>query len=116
MDNAIELKVYRHKVYKDIFLKRNWNVMGSADAEWWSATKELIEALQSMKTYEIGGFVWHDVEKEYKKHFYENGISELKAKITLEKEMEFDGYKGKMKKELILPLNDFELVILREVY
>ena len=51
---------------------------------------------------------------QYKNHFYSDGHSELKAKIILEKEIDFDGYKGVLKKEAIYPLDDFELITLVE--
>lgn len=105
----LELKVYRHKEYKDIFLARNWNICGgTADTEWFYATKKILEALRS--------FGDKDIEEEYKFNFYnyETQHSKLKAKIEFTKEMDFDGYTGTLKKVLILPLDDFELVTLIE--
>ena len=110
----MQIKFYRHKTYRDIYLKRNWNICGSPDAEWWKATNDLIEALNSMKRYKEGKDIWVDVEEAYHEHYFENGHSRLKAKITLKKEFDFDGYVGELKKELILPLDDFELVTLEE--
>ena len=45
----MKIKLYRHKVHKNLYLKRNWHIMGSPEAEWWSATDKLYEALQSYK-------------------------------------------------------------------
>lgn len=44
----------------------------------------------------------------------ENGVTELKVKTVFKKEMEFDGYKGILEKEIILPVSEFEIVELKE--
>lgn len=44
----------------------------------------------------------------------ENGVTELKVRTVLKKEIEFDGYKGVLEKEVVLPVSDFELVELKE--
>jgi hypothetical protein len=106
-DNKIEIRFYRHKIYKNIYLKKNNYIYGgSSNAAWFAATTDLLEALNSFKN--------KDVVTEYKNHFYSDGHSELKAKIILEKEIDFDGYKGVLKKEAIYPLDDFELITLVE--
>lgn len=104
----ITIKFYRHKVFKDIYLKRNLHRCGSSEAEWFEGTKNLLEALRSYED--------RDCESEYKEHFYdkESKHSKLNAKITIDKEVDFDGFKGKLKKELVLPLDDFELIKLIE--
>lgn len=105
--DKIEIKLYRHKVYKNIYLVRRWCVCGgSPDTDFFYATDSLQIALENTSK--------GDMEIEYTKFWYEKGHSRLKAKIVLEKDMEFDGYKGKMRKELELPLDDFELIILKE--
>lgn len=43
-----------------------------------------------------------------------DGVTELKVKTVLKKEMEFDGYKGVLEKEVVLPVSEFELVELKE--
>lgn len=115
--NKIEIKLYRHKIYKDIYLIRNWNVMGSLEADWFKATKSLKKAIENIWLYDrnTDDYYLGDLEKEIKGHFFENGKSELKAKITLKKEMEFDGYKGELTKEEIYSVNDFEPFVLGEV-
>ena len=115
--NKIEIKLYRHKTYKDIYLIRNWNIMGSPEAEWFEATKSLKRAIENIWRYDrkIDDYCLIDLDKEIKAHFFENGKSELKAKITLKKELEFDGYKGVLTKEEIYPVDDFEPFILREL-
>ena len=112
----MELKFYRHKKYKDIYLKRNFHIMGSPEAEWWSATDKLYEALQSYRKYDskLNKHIDIDIEKEYKEFKNHDWFPRYKTTFTFEKEMEFDGYVGKLKKEEILPLSDYELVILKE--
>lgn len=103
----LKIKLYRHKIYKDIYLARRWSICGgSPDTDFFYATNNLQTALENT----LKG----DMEIEYTKFWYEKGHSRLKAKIVLEKDMEFDGYKGTMKKELELPLDDFELITLQE--
>lgn len=107
--DKVEIKLYRHKVYKNIYLVRRWSLVGgSSDADFFIATDNLNTAIENTSH--------GDIEKEYTKFFYhfDTKHSELKARITLKKEMEFDGYKGTMTKELELPLDDFELIILKE--
>ena len=106
-DNKVEIRFYRHKTYKNIYLARNTYICGGgSDTEFFKATTDFLEALKS--------FEGKDIVEEYKKFFYSEGHSELKAKITLKKEMEFDGYKGILTKKEIYPLDDFELVTLVE--
>lgn len=42
----------------------------------------------------------------------EYDISDEKAKIIVDKEFEFDGYKGILKKELVFKVSDFEKITL----
>ena len=116
--NKIEIKLYRHKTYKDIYLIRNWCICGgSADTEWFEATKSLKKAIENVWGFDVKSNDYYlvDLEKEIKSHFFKNGKSELKARITLKKDLEFDGYKGTLTKEEIFAVNDFEPFILTEI-
>ena len=116
--NKIEIKLYRHKVYKDIYLIRNWHICGGTrDTDWFKATKSLKETIDNLMEYdyETQEYYINDLEKEIEKHFFEDGKSLLKAKITLKKKLEFDGYKGTLTKEEVFAVNDFEPFILTEI-
>lgn len=104
---AIEIKLYRHKTYKEIYLIRNWQVCGGgSDTNWFSTTTRFYEAVDNSIRYD------EDIEKEYSDKLY--SYPENKAKAILTKEMDFDGYKGKLQKALMLPIADFELIKLVE--
>ena len=111
----MEIKLYRHKKYKNIYLKRNWHICGSPEASWWDATNKLYEALQSYRKYEKNEYIEVDIEKEFESFRNNDWFPRYITKYTFEKEMDFDGYKGIFKKEEILPLSDYELVVLKEV-
>ena len=98
-----ELKFYRHKDYKDLFLKRNNCCGGNANTAFYDVTRDVLEAIRSLQAY--GG----DFLKWLK------SFPETKTKATLYKEAEFDGFKGQLTKQVWLNVADFELVILREV-
>ena len=114
-EEKMKIKLYRHKVHKNLYLKRNWHIMGSPEAEWWSATDKLYEALQSYRKYENHEVIEVDIEKEYEKFKNDSWFPQYITRYTFEKEMEFDGYKRNLKKEEIMPLSDYELVILEEL-
>lgn len=116
--NKIKIKLYRHKIYKDIYLIRNWSICGgSCETEWFEATKSLKKAIENLWDYDTNKkeYYMNDLGQEIERRFFENGKSELKAKITLKKELEFDGYKGTLTKEEKYSVNDFEPFILTEV-
>ena len=46
--NKIEIKLYRHKIHKDIYLIRNWSICGGTpETEWFEATKSLKKAIEN---------------------------------------------------------------------
>lgn len=103
----IELKIYRHKEYQDVYLLRNYALVGgNADSEWYSATRELKDAIRN------ANFVGEN--NRFEERFRVFG-EPTKVKIVDEKDFEFNGYKGKLKKEITLLVTDFEKVIIREV-
>ncbi len=117
--NKTEIILYRHKIYKDIYLIRNWNICGGTpETEWFGATKSLKKAIEKLWRYDdkTQDYRLGDLKKEIEEHFFdfEKGKSELKVKITLQKELEFDGYKGTLTKEETYPVSDFEPLILIE--
>ena len=116
--NKIEIKLYRHKIFKDIYLIRNWCICGGGtETEWFEATQSLKKAIENLWRYDSkhDNYYLTNIEKEIKSRFFENGKSELKAKIILKKEVDFDGYKGILTKEEVYPLDDFEPFILTEL-
>lgn len=103
----IELKLYRHVYHKDIFLIRNWSLCGGCpDTGFYIATKDVMRALIDANK---PGF-----ESWMSSFLDENGKTTLKAKITFEKEIEIDGYKGVCRKEVALPVTEFVLVKITE--
>ena len=97
----IELSVYRHKTEKDIYLTRNWSICGGGPTtEFYYATKDINEAIKSANR---DGFL-----------SWTQGFRDLTAKIILQKEMNFDGYTGKLEKKTSLPVSDFERILLVE--
>lgn len=110
----LELKIYRHKVYKDIYLIRKWGLCGTPSFKWFKGTKNLAEYFKEYTDHK-----GYTLEQEYNEKinddwYYKQNKIQVGAKIEIEKEMEFDGYKGLMKKTLELPLDEFECVILKE--
>lgn len=99
----MELKFYRHKEYKDLFLVRNNYCGGNENTQFYGVTKNVIDAIISYRRNEKDFMSWY--------HTFPNN----KTTTVLTKEMEFDGYKGTLKKEITLNISDFELVTMREV-
>lgn len=113
MENEkLSVKLYRHKVHKDLYLIRTNLCGGSKDSAFYEITKDLQKAIDSVldynnqknETFEK----WMDWFKD------ENGVTELQVKTVFKKEMELDGYKGILEKKVVLPVSDFELVELKE--
>lgn len=112
-ENKIEIIIYRHKEYKDIYLIRNWSICGGCeDTEFYLTTHSLKEAINNMFRY--NSKTKKDELTDEFMYWTKRFKNKLKVKVVLEKEMDFDGYKGKLKKELLLPVDDFEMVILSE--
>lgn len=102
----IELKVYRHKVEKDVYLIRNWNVVGgNPDTDFYKATTDIIEAVRNTNMKQRDKF----------ESWFKEFDGTLYVKYTLRRHMEFDGFEGDLEKEIKLYVRDFEMVILREV-
>lgn len=100
-----EVVIYRHKTNKDIYLIRNWYICGGGpDTDWFKATKDIYEAVKNSKNNNN-----KTIEEAYKSRAFPD---ELKAKITVDKEFEFDGYKGILTKELVFKVSDFEKITL----
>jgi hypothetical protein len=100
-----EIVIYRHKINKNIYLIRNWYVCGgSPDSDWFKATNDIYEAIENSENRD-----GKTIEEAYNIRAFPD---ELKAKIIVDKEFEFDGYKGILKKELVFKVSDFEKVTL----
>lgn len=97
----MEIKIYRHKTEKDIYLARNWHIVGGGpDTDFYFATKDFFRAIKDANTPEFINWTkwdWH-----------------LKARITLTTDVNIDGYTGTLKKEVSYPVEDFELVTFAE--
>lgn len=102
------IKLFRHKVHKDIFLARNWSYCGGDEnTEFYYATKDVFTAVKDAN---------RPVFKKWFSSFLdEDGKTKLKARITDRKTVDIDGYFGTVEKELVFPVVDFELVELTEV-
>lgn len=110
-NEKLSVKLYRHKVHKDLYLIRTNLCGGNKDSAFYGTTKDLQKAIDSILYYNAKDTTfekWMDWFKD------ENGVTELKVKTVLKKEMEFDGYKGVLEKEVVLPVSEFELVELKE--
>lgn len=97
----IELTVYRHKTDKDVYLARNWSFCGgNENTDFYYATTDINEAFIDANRENF--LSWY--------HRFEN----LKAKITKIMDFEWDGYAGKLTKDLVYCVSDFEKVVLTE--
>lgn len=112
MENEkLSVKLYRHKVYKDLYLIRTNLRGGSKDSAFYETTKDLRKAIDSILDYNDKDTTFEKWMVRFKD---ENGVTKLKVKTVLKKEVEFDGYKGILEKEVVLPVSEFELVELKE--
>ena len=103
----MNLKLYKHKDYDGIYLARNWQYYGgNDDTEFYYATRDVMVALKDANR--------KDFESWMDSFLDENMKTLLKAKITDVKEIEIDGYTGKITKVLVFPVTDFVLVKLQE--
>ena len=107
MAEKITVKVYRHKIEKEVYLTRTWGFCGgNEDTEFYKATTNLIEAIQNTAAEVRTG--------EEFEHWMDSFNGKLYVKYIQKKDMEFDGYSGTLKKEVKLYVRDFEKVILTE--
>ena len=111
MAQKIEINLYRHKEYKNIYLIRDWSLCGGGEnTDFYKTTTNLKSAIENMYNFRKDDFSRSEDFMYWNNTF--NG--KLKAKAILEKEMDFDGYKGTLKKELMLPIDEFEKILLLE--
>ena len=111
-NEKLSVKLYRHKVYKDLYLIRTNLRGGSKKSPFYEITNDLQKAIDSVLDY--NNQKNETFEKWMDRFKDENGVTELQVKTVLKKEMDFDGYKGVLEKEVILPVSEFELVELKE--
>ena len=96
------LKLYRHIYHKNIYLAKNWHIVGgSYTTEFYYATEDIFTALKDANRDGFRNFM----------HLADKGLT---ANIVLSKEIEIDGYKGVCKKEVKYPVSEFVLVELVE--
>lgn len=101
------LKLYKHKYHDGIYLARNWQYCGGCeDTEFYYATRDVMVALKDANRKDFESWMHNFLD--------ENMKTRLKAKITDVKEIEIDGYTGKITKVLVFPVTDFVLVKLQE--
>ena len=97
----IEIKLYRHKYFDDVYLARNYGYCGgNKDTPFYYGTQDVFEAIKSAQRKDF--LDWSE------------RIDGLTAKFTDSKEIDIDGYKGTIEKEISLPVSEFEVVILEE--
>lgn len=111
----IELKLYRHVCNKDIFLARDWDYLriypvqdsNDPDTPFYYATRDVMKALNDANSEGFEDWM----------HYFKDDHMEttLKAKIIDEKDVDICGYTGRLKKELVFPVKEFELVKLGEI-
>lgn len=94
----IELKAYRHKTMKDLYLVRTSMCGGGPNTEFYKVAENVLDAIRNYNAYKDDFMGWY------------HSFPSNKAKATFTKEMEFDGYKGTLKKEMWIPVSEFELV------
>ena len=109
----IELYVWRHKVNKEIYLIKNVGMCGGGEnSEFYKATRSIIEAIKSANN--ASGYD-ANFEEWMRSFLDDNGKTRLKARIVDYKEVDFDGYTGRISKELYFPVADFEKITITEV-
>lgn len=98
--------VYRHKVEKDLYLARDWTYRcGNDKTPFYFATYDIIRAIQDANTTDT---------LNHRYDFCEFIHFAKEAKITKEREFDFDGYKGVLKKEFVYPISEFEKITLSD--
>lgn len=106
-DRKIAIVFYRHKEEKGVYLKRNWGLCGGTpDSDFYKATTDIVEAIQSVKAEERTG--------EPFEHWMGSFGGELYVKFKKRLDVEIDGYTGTLEKEIKLYVKDFEKVVLTE--
>lgn len=99
----MNIKLYRHKKFKDIYLARDWAYCGgNPDTPFYYATKDMVKALQDANKEKFTDW--------FNSFLDEDGNTKLTAKIVLEKEVEVDGYTGTCRKTEVFRVTDFELI------
>ena len=105
----IELCVYRHKYRQEFYLERNYSICGGGpDSDFYNATKDFFKALHSCQRSGENFLKWAKTFTD------ETGRTVLKAKCMDVIEANIDGYTGKLTKELVFDVADFEKVLIVE--
>lgn len=94
----MQLKAYRHKEYKDVYIRRNSNNPSKIGVQCYDSC----DVADSIKSVSLLGDKFSD------------------AKLTpivfaVKKDVEEDGYKGTLKKVIKCTFDDFEEVTFREI-
>lgn len=97
----MELKAYRHKTMKELFLVRTGMCGGNENNEFYAVTENVLDAIKSYNAHTCDG----DTFMYWLYKFPNNKVT-----VTMTKEMEFDGYKGFLKKTVKIPVSEFELI------
>lgn len=105
----IELCVYRHKYRQEFYLERNYSICGGGPkTEFYTATKDFFKALHSCQRSGKDFLHWAQTFTD------DTGRTVLKAKCIDVIEANIDGYTGKLTKELVFDVADFEKVLIVE--
>lgn len=105
----VEVAVYRHKYRKEYYLERNYSLGGGGPtSDFYNATKDFFKALHSYKKGGEDFLHWAKVFKD------DTGRTVLQAKCVDMIEANIDGYTGKLTKELVFDVADFEKIVFVE--
>lgn len=108
-----ELFVYRHKTDKDVYLTRKYATIGGSAAEhFYDLTKDFRLAIKNTLADGSHGVFFEDhLNTPYR---LGSDIDDT-LPFEIEKDFEFDGYKGTATKTVRYHLKDFEKVVFKEV-
>lgn len=110
MIERIKLFVYRHKENRDVYLVRNWNVVGgNQNTEFYKATKSILEAIGSTNNINADEF-----EHWFYRFVDDDGNSLLMAKLVEQKQITVDGFSGTGTRTSCFAVKDFERIELTE--
>lgn len=95
------LKFYRHKEYKDLYLIRSNVCGGNHNSQFYTVTSDVLASIRMVS--DNPDFL------EWFKRYPDNYVT-----TVIKKKFDWDGFSGELKKEINLPVKEFELVTLCE--
>lgn len=110
MMDKIKLVIYRHKERHDVYLVRNFSIVGgNPNTDFYKATKSILEALESSN-----GLRGDEFERFFYSFADDDGNSRLIAKLEEQKQISVDGFVGVGTKTECFAVKDFEKIELTE--